>query len=205
MSRLDQEFAYYGITLKDLLAAGKEIHWRCAGGCQGRQGAAGLRAPCSSCIQRGCAHVSCSSPSKLPAAASRLARPGCCVELPPASHPCLQRVWRGRWDVPPGGQEGHHRRGGGLHAFLWCAAAAAHNRPHAQPLQHACQGQVSTLLRHHPAGHSPLPPAGRHERRVQSNQGPLCPVRPLPALACARLRPLLLQPGGEQPPPGLAD
>ncbi|KAL4440114.1 hypothetical protein ABPG75_003115 [Micractinium tetrahymenae] len=27
MTRLDQEFAFYGLTLKDLLAAGKEIHW----------------------------------------------------------------------------------------------------------------------------------------------------------------------------------
>lgn len=28
MSRLDQEFTFYGLTLKGLLAAGKEIHWR---------------------------------------------------------------------------------------------------------------------------------------------------------------------------------
>lgn len=101
MSRLDQEFAFYGLTLKDLLAAGKEIHWRCAGPPGDlRAGACAGGSPFMS-RELGCLPSCALTPSR--------AEVCCRTKLGPSTQHPLQRVWCGRRDVPAGRQKGDHR------------------------------------------------------------------------------------------------
>lgn len=121
MSRLDEEFQFYGLTLKQLMADGaapRGVYW--------------LRCVCFACSPVSCPGDWC-GPDMDPQACVEQGQ--LCVVTSPACNQsitialprlattrhraALGRVWRGRRHLPHRRQEGDHRRGGSLHPLLW--------------------------------------------------------------------------------------